>query len=392
MKEIQNNFWQKIFNLNTVFLVLVIITIIVSIQQYLLPEIDFMGKMRPNFNNYLIFKTSFLHLIENKTLYALYPSDYGDIFKYSPTFALFMGSFYFLPDWLGLFGWNFLNVLVLLFGIQLIPNINEKIKVFIILFVLFELIGNMQNEQSNTLMGGFMVLSFGFFEKKKLMLAALVIVLSIYIKLFGIVACALFLLYPNKFRFMAYFVFWMVVLWALPLIILSPDQLLSQYADWMELLKADNQYRYGFSVFGIMKKWFLVEPGKWLVLSIGSLLFCSVYIRKDLYQDFGFRLLFLSSILLWTILFNHTAESSGFIICMTGIGIWYFIQERNQFNTVLVIAAFILISLIYSDITPVYYRQTYLHPYYVKTLPVIVIWLKILYEMLFRKYSLKKIS
>ncbi len=119
------------------------------------------------------------------------------------------------------------------------------------------------------------------------------------------------------------------------------------------------------------------------------LLFCSVYIRKDLFADYGFRLLFLSSILIWVILFNHAAESSGYIICMTGIGIWYFIQERTTINTVLVIIAFIMMSLIYTDITPTHYRHNYLYPYFVKTIPVIFIWLRILYEMLFKKYQIK---
>ncbi len=389
MSKVINHIWQKVLNLNAIFLVLLVVTVVVSIQQYLLPEMEYKGQMYPRFNNYLIFTHSFSHLINNQDLYAFYTFEYGDLFKYSPTFALFMGAFYFLPDWLGLIGWNFLNVLVLFFGIRLIPNINDKTKAFILLFVLFELIGNMQNEQSNTLMGGLMVLSFGFFEKKKLMLAALMIALSIYIKLFGIVACALFILYPNRFRFIAFFVFWMVVLWTLPLIILSPDQLIIQYADWIELLKSDNAYRYGFSVFGVLHKWFLVEISKWYILTAGIMMFCLVYIRRDLYKEYGFRLLFLSSILLWTILFNHTAESSGYIICMTGIGIWYFNQEMKLINTILAVAAFTTISLVYTDLTPVYYRHTYLMPYYIKTIPVIIIWLKILYEMLFQKYKLK---
>lgn len=389
MNSIRSKLWDNFLSLKILFSVLLLITIIVSIQQYLLPETIFFGKSHPHYNNFLIFKYSFKHLLANTNLYVLYPDEYGDLFKYSPTFAMFMGLFYYFPDWLGLIFWNLLNLSILFFAIKLLPNIDERSKIFIILFILLELIGNIQNEQSNALMGGLIILSFSFFERKKLLLAALVIAFSMYIKLFGIVACALFLLYPNKFRFIAYFIFWMLVLWALPLIVTSPGQLISQYLNWAELLLADHATRYGFSVLGILHKWFLFDPSKWIVMCAGVLLFCSVYIRKDLFQDYGFRLLLLSSILLWTILFNHTAESSGYIICMAGIGIWYFIQERNRFNTILVIAAFILISLIYSDITPAYYRQNFLYPYYIKTLPAIFIWLRILYEMIFNKYQIK---
>ena len=98
--------------------------------------------MRPQYNNYLIFKYSFSHLVNGLNLYELYPGDHGDYFKYSPTFAFFMGLLYYLPDWLGLFFWNLLNVLCLYFGIRFLPKLDAKTKVFILLFILFELIGN----------------------------------------------------------------------------------------------------------------------------------------------------------------------------------------------------------------------------------------------------------
>ncbi len=42
---------------------------------------------------------------------------------------------------------------------------------------------------------------------------------------FGIIAAALFLLYPQKTRFLIYLVFWMVILWLLPLVVSSPSEL-----------------------------------------------------------------------------------------------------------------------------------------------------------------------
>ena len=389
MSKIRHKLWEKAFNLKTLFYAILLIVIVVSIQQYLLPDSNFFGRLRPHYNNYLIFKYSFKHLLANTNLYIFYPDEYGDLFKYSPTFAMFMGLFYYLPDWLGLIFWNLLNVIIFILAINSLPKINDKTKAIILLFVLLELVGNIQNEQSNTLIAGLIILSFVSFERNNLLLAALVIAISIYIKLFGIVALALFLLYPNKFRFLTYFLLWLVILWALPLVLISPDQLIGQYMSWTELLLNDHDTRYGFSVLGIMQKWFVLEPSKWIVMFTGVLLFCSVYIRKDLFADYGFRLLFLSSILIWIILFNYAAESCSYIICMSGIGIWYFIQERKTINTVLVIFAFIMISLIYTDITPAYYRQNFLLPYHVKTIPAIFIWLRILYEMLFKKYQIK---
>ena len=182
MNRIRHKLWGKIVNLKVLFFVLLLIAIVISIQQYLLPETILFGKSHPSYNNFLIFKYSFKHLLANTNLYVFHPDEYGDLFKYSPTFAMFMGLFYYLPNWLGLIFWNILNVSILFFGIKSLPNIDERSKLFIILFVLFELIGNIQNEQSNALMGGLIILSFGFFERKNLLLAALIIALSIYIK------------------------------------------------------------------------------------------------------------------------------------------------------------------------------------------------------------------
>ena len=84
--------------------ILLLITIGVSIQMFLLKSggIESGGIMYSHYNNYLIFKDSFIHLFNNKDLYQLYPMEHWDYFKYSPTFALLMAPFAALPDFVGL--------------------------------------------------------------------------------------------------------------------------------------------------------------------------------------------------------------------------------------------------------------------------------------------------
>ena len=160
------------------------------------------------YNNYLIFKQSFFHLIEGKDLFILYPKEHWDLYKYSPTFSLMMAPLAILPDVVGLFIWNLLNALVLFFGIkklQLPARFKgiefSKISMFIILFVGLELMTSLQNEQSNGLLAGLIILAFVFLEKEKIWLGTLCITLTFYIKIFGIVAFALFLVYPQKGKF-----------------------------------------------------------------------------------------------------------------------------------------------------------------------------------------------
>ena len=389
IKKNKNN-WPKILNLNTAFWFLLAITLAVSLQQYFLADRLFWDAMRPQYNNYLIFKYSFSHLIDDLNLYTEHPQDHGDYFKYSPTFALFMGLLYYLPDWLGLIFWNLLNTLYLFFAIRFLPNIDSKSKVFILLFVLLELIGNLQNEQSNALMTGLIVLTFVSFERKNLLLAGLFIALGIYLKIFAVLAAALFLLYPQKLRFILNFFMWMIVLWTLPLLVISPSQLIDQYVGWGNILLSDHEARYGFSVLGILHKWFGLDPSKIVVLIVGVLLFCLGYIRTDLFKEYGYRLLFLSSILIWVILFNHTAESSGYILAMTGCAFWFFFQQKSTFNTILIFSTFVIVSLFSTDIMPVTIRNDYIYPYYIRTLPVLMIWFVVLHEMLFNKFIKKE--
>ena len=377
---------KNIFTFNAILALLIIITLGVSLQQYFLPEREFFNAIRPHYNNYLIFKYSFPHLLNNLNLYALYISEYGDLFKYSPTFAFAMGLFYYLPDWLGLIIWNLLNTLFLFTGIKILPRINERSKMLLMLFVLFELIGNLQNEQGNAMITGFILLIFVFFERKNLMLAALFVALAFYVKIFGIVAVALFLLYPRKTIFLLYLGMWTAILGVLPLLIVTPGELMTQYENWYELLKTDHGMSYGFSVMGVLHKWFGLNPAKWLLTAISIALFCVGYIRRDLFRDMTYRYLFLSSVLVWIVIFNHKAESPSYILAMTGCGIWFFVQKPALFNTVLFILAFIFISFTLTDLFPREMRM-FLYEYYVKTLPAILIWIIIIYQMVTGRYQ-----
>jgi len=377
----------KVITVNSAFWFLVLVTLAVSLQQYFLPDRQFWDAMRPQYNNFLIFKFSFQHLVDGLNLYDFYPEEHGDLFKYSPTFAIFMGLFYYLPDWLGLTLWSLLNTLTLYFGIRFLPKLKDEKKVFILLFVLLELIGNLQNEQSNALMAGLLLLTFVSFERKNLFLAAMFIALGTYIKLFGILGAGLFLLYPNKARFIGYSFFWFILLFLLPLLVISPEQLINQYSEWFRVINEDHASRYGFSVLGILHKWFGLNPSKFLVLITGCILFCLPFIRTNLYKIYQFRLLFLASVLIWVILFNHTAESSGYILAMTGAAIWYFSQKPTKIDTLLILLTFAVVSLFSTDLMPTHIRNDFIYPYYFRTIPVLIIWIKLVTELLFKPIS-----
>ena len=57
-------------------------------------------------------------------------------------------------------------------------------------------------------------------------------------------------------------------------------------------------------------------------------------------------------------------------------------SEKNKVNIALFVFAFILTSLSPTDIFPEYLREEFVKPYTLKAFPCIVIWLKIIYDMI----------
>jgi hypothetical protein len=378
-------FTAVLFNFKTLLIIYIIASIATSVQSYLLPPKTFQdeGKLYTHYNNYIVFKQSHFHLIHGQDPYRLYPDEQWDLYKYSPAFSVFFGVFAYLPDIVGLNLWNFLNSLVLLFSIYLLPGISNRIKGLILFTILIELI----TSQSNALVAGLIIFSFGLLEKENYALGTLSIALSVFVKLFGIVALVMLIFYPKKWKFFIYLLLWFVILFLLPLIVVDREQFKPLYMKWLNLLSSDHAASYGLSVMGWLKTWFDLGISKFITMMIGAVILCLPLIRTKLYKDYSYRLLLLASVLIWVIIFNHKSESPTFIIAMCGVSIWFFTQQQTKFNLVLFILAFVFASLSPTDIFPAFLRKNWVIPYVLKAVPVFLIWIKIIYEMGFGKYD-----
>jgi hypothetical protein len=364
-----------------------VLAIFAGVQAFILSNKTYekTGEKASKYNNYIIFKQSFNHLTENKDLYQLYPEEHKDLYKYSPTFSVFFGAFTLFPDVVGLTLWNILNALVFLLAIYYLPRLNLMQKGLILLICLLEFMTSIQNQQSNALLAGLIILTFGLAEKRYYLMATFCIVFSIYIKVFGVVGLALFLFYPEKWKLVLYTIGWSILLFVLPLVFVSIDQLEFLYKSWGHLLNNDHTISYGFSVMGWLHAWFGIDLDKQIVLISGVILFLIPLVRIKEYKNFTFRFLALASVLLWVIIFNHKAESPTFIIAMAGVALWFITGEKNTLNIVLFASAIILTSLSPTDLFPKFLRDGYVEPLMLKVFPCILIWLKIVYDMLVLK-------
>lgn len=378
-----NWFKSVIFNSKTIILIFIMFAIAASVQSLNGTKVyEEGGNAYNRYNNYTVFENSFYHLKEGKDLYIAYPEEHWDLFKYSPSFSVFFSIFTIFPDWLGVNLWNIFNALILLFAVYYIPKLSREQKALVLLLLFIELITSMQNAQSNGLMAGLLILGFALLERDKYFLATLSIVFSVFIKLFGIVGFALFLFYPQKWKLATLTLFWSLFFLVLPLIYINLNQydiILSSYG---ELLFNDHIVSDGLSVMGLIKSWFGLEIIKWLVVATGIIVFLIPLWRFKTYKNFNYRLLCLSSVLIWVVIFNHKAESSTFVIAMSGVSLWFVSSNKSRINIALFIIAFIFTSLSVTDLFPRFVREEFVNAYNLKVLPCILIWFKIVYDML----------
>ena len=118
-------------------------------------------------------------------------------------------------------------------------------------------------------------------------------------------------------------------------------------------------------------------------------LFAIPYLRIKQYANEGFRQTILASALMFICLFSTGTESSGYIIALTGVAIWFTASpwQRDKCDIALMVFAFILTSLSPSDLFPAYIRKEWVQPYALKALPVAIIWFKLCYEIMTKDYK-----
>lgn len=370
---------------STLFVVFALLAFIATYQAFNVtnPEPVQEGRVvYKDYNNYVIFTNSFHHLVHDQDIYAAYPQEQHDLYKYTPTFSVFFGIFAWMPDWLGLSLWNLLNVFVLFFSVYYLPRLTAMQKGLILLLGAVEMVTSIQNEQSNALIAGLLIFALGLLENRKYAWATFLIMFAAYIKLFGLVGFLLFLFYPQKWKLGAYSALWAVLLFVVPFLFINFEQYNFLWDSFSAMLANDHSTSYGYSVMGCINTWFSVDLNKNIVVLIGLIFLMLPFIRVQNYRHFRFKLLALSSALIWVVIFNHKAESPTFIIAMAGIAIWFITGKKSRLDIGLLIFAFIFTSLSSTDLFPPFVRENFIKPYAIKAVPSILIWIKIVYEMI----------
>lgn len=341
--------------------------------------------------NYLIFRGVFWHTIAETDLYIRY-EPHLDLNHYGPAFSLIVAPFALLPRIAGSFLWGLANAAILFYAVRKLP-ISYRHQNFILFIGVLEMMTSTHNVQYNPMVTSWIMFTYILIHNKKDYWATLFIAIGFLTKLYGIAALAFFIFSENKFQFIISFVFWMGVLFFLPMLLSSPSFIIESYKDWYLSVSRKNNANQdavmqGMSVMRIIKKIFLIENLKdiYILVTAGLCYFLSA-LRFSQFKETNFQLSYLAFLLIGVVIFSSSAESPTFIIAMIGVGIWYIAQdEKRAWITALLIFAIIFTSLSTTDLFPKSIKSEYIRPYAVKALPCFLIWLVLFYQLLTKDF------
>lgn len=380
---------QLLNNKKFIFSVWIILAILATLKQM---------KSGTEHNNYRIFKYTFFHALDHLNLYLRYPDAYDDMNHYGPFFAMLIAPLAILPKYVGMFLWQIINISALYYAITTLPIKNSKI-VAVYWIITNELLSSLFSFQINPSITAIIVLSYTMINRKNNFFAAFLIFLGTYIKLYGIVGLAFFFFVKEKPKFIAYCVFWAILFFVLPMVFFSPEYIIQCYKDWSASLAAkqlENATLVSWqdvSIMGIFRR--ILQDASipnWPFLLGGITLFCLPYLRWKQYKSESFRLMYLASTLIFTVVFSNSSESQTYIIAFTGVAIWFMIQQRPLKPEVigLFIFAIILTTMAPTDFIPKYIRDNYIMRYSLKALPCVLIWFYLSYQMLTQDFKNEK--
>jgi hypothetical protein len=328
--------------------------------------------------NFEIFRLASRHLFSGEDMYADYPAEISDRFKYSPTFALLFAPLAWLAWPLALFLWSCLNALVLFVAVErVLPG---RAGLLALGALLLEVLRGMQNAQSNALVAGLIVLAFVAMERTNAWRTAAAVMLGACVKIFPLAALSFAIPRRRVWRTGLWAAAIGVTLVVLPLLVTSPTTLLAQYASWRGVETVDAQQRW-FSVMQLVHRWTGASWPNWPVQLIGTLvLLAPLALRRDRWNDARYRFGYLCSVLMYVVLFNHQAERASYLIAFVGITLWYVASERARWQSWLFVTAFITIPLMSTLIPGSFFRGRNATLYRLAA-PTLAIWLAVQWEL-----------
>lgn len=328
-------------------------------------------------NDFAIFRASFWNLIAGRDLYVLRLDQAHDYFKYSPSFALLFAPFAALPFAVGLFLLNVVNALALFFALRLLLPRDKAAIAQALVFL--PTLRSMQSSQSNALMAALIIFAFVCYERGWLWRAGIAVGLGAVTKIFPLAALIFALPRRDRVRAVLISILAIVVLLALPLLVVSPHELVAQYQSWSALEKTET-IQLGSSVMGLFRDAGLGWPAWPIQLAGCAILLYVLLARLRDWDDRMVRLQLLAFVMVFCVIFNHRAERQSAVIAISGLVIWYLASPRAAWRTSLFVIVYALVSLTGTGFIPGAIKRILVHQVRFP-IPLTVLWLAMLGDL-----------
>jgi hypothetical protein len=383
---LKEKFLKLIKNPKIIFGIYILLSFISALAKY------FRGPQA--YNNYFLFKNVFLSSLKKENIFLQHPNLFFDANHYGVFFGILIAPFALMPNWLGMPLWNVANALVFVFALSKLP-ISDVKKSFVAWLCLQEFITAALSVQFNIALTGLLILSMVYIYEKKETRSALVILIGFFVKIYGIVGLSGFFFIKNKLRFILSFVVIFILFLILPMLYSNVHFGLQSYYDWYISLSGKNIQNESltsmqdFSVMGIVRRILGDASISSLYFILpGIVLFGLPYLRIKQYNEVAFQLMILCSSLLFLVLFSSSSESPTYIIAVTGVMMWFIIQkEKTPFIIFLLFFVLIFTCFSTSDLFPRSIKDNYIQKYSLKALPCVVVWFRIIYELMVKDFS-----
>ena len=353
-----------------------------------------------NFNNYLLYRFVYTHIRHFQNLYVGSPFiEYDN--HYGPFFGLVIAPFAYFNMYIGCFLWCIANAWVLYYSIKRLPISFEK-KMAVLLIGAVEMMTATHNVQFNPMLTGWIVLSFVLVEEENDFWATFFIAAGFLVKLYGIAGLTFFLFSKNKLKFFLSFLFWMAILFCLPMLISTPAYIIQCYKDWYQSLSDKNQQNIAqsigggmqdISLMGLIRRIFLIRNLSYaLVLLPNAVLYIIPMFRWNQYKELSFRLIYLAAALIGVVILSSSAESPTYTIAVTGVGIWYIAQTGTPKEWINWLLGFVIVftSLSSTDLFPFFIKEHFIVAYSIKALPCSIVWVVAICQLLTANFSQTK--
>jgi hypothetical protein len=277
-----------------------------------------------------------------------------DVFLYGPLFSILFTPFALLPGWLGVFCWNTFTYTLFFISVFTLPDQFSFVrKKFIFFFAVLLLFRTLLSVQFNPVVASLFLFSFTLLEKKRGFWAVLLILLSGFIKVYGIFQLAMLLFYPGFWKNALYAIIIGIVLLLLPMIQIPATELADYYQSWIVTVINQSDASRFFSIYRPICLFYKsIEPFIGII-SLGVfflILFFTLLKLKLFKESFLYRAQFLGIIMSWAILFGISSERHTYVIALVGYAIWYLCSTPARSDKVLLWMNFVLLGILPIDI------------------------------------------